>query len=85
MTRINLARDRTPPMHPPPNRPPRALFTVRDSDRFPGDLWRRFRAVCAARGTPWIDALRELIEGYIKRHNSEKGYADDPTVPPETK
>lgn len=41
------------------------LFSVRDSDRFPGQLWRDFRAACEARREPWIDVLRRLVAQYI--------------------
>ena len=47
------------------------LVALRASDRFPEELWRRFRAVVAARGEAWIDVLRELIEGYVQRHETE--------------
>lgn len=40
------------------------LFSVRDSSRFPADVWRAFRAACEQRGEAWIDALRRLVEQY---------------------
>ena len=40
------------------------VFSVRDSERFPGETWRAFRAACDRRGEAWIDVLRRLIEQY---------------------
>lgn len=42
------------------------IFSVRDSERFPGETWRAFRAACDRRGEAWIDVLRRLIEQYTK-------------------
>lgn len=42
------------------------LFSVRDSTRFPGEVWQAFRDACTARGEAWIDVLRHLVEGYTK-------------------
>lgn len=40
------------------------FLTLYDSPRFPRQVWDAFRAEAAARGELWVDALRELMEGY---------------------
>lgn len=54
------------------NRPTRVLFSVRDGDRFPADLWHRFRAIVTAQDRGWIDVLRELVDGYVRRHENRQ-------------
>jgi hypothetical protein len=50
---------------PPPRELGKVLFTVRDSPRFPADVWQRFRDTARQRGESWIDALRRAAETYI--------------------
>lgn len=67
MTRINLARGTIARMA----EHRKNLVALRAGDRFPEELWRRFRAACTARNEAWIDVLRELIEGWVQRHENE--------------
>lgn len=67
MTRINLTRGTSARM----SSPSRALFTVRPNEKFPPELWHRFRAVVTSRGEQWVDVLRGLIERYLHEHENK--------------
>jgi hypothetical protein len=52
---------------PPPRELGKVLVTVRDSPRFPADLWQRFRETARERNESWIDALRRIVEQYVRQ------------------
>lgn len=45
----------------------RILFTIRESQNMPGELWERFTAKAADDGKSPVAALRQLIENYLQR------------------
>lgn len=45
----------------------RPLFTIRESQNFPRDLWDRFTARATADGQSPVAVLRQLIEAYLTR------------------
>lgn len=45
----------------------RTIFTIRESQNFPRELWDRFTARTADEGQSPVAVLRRLIEGYLTR------------------
>jgi hypothetical protein len=55
-------------MTTPERREGSTLFSVKaDRNRFPAELWERFKRTAEERGKRWIDALREAVEQWIAR------------------
>ena len=47
------------------------LFTIRESQNFPRELWDRFTARTAAEGKSPVAVLRQLIDTYLTRPNHD--------------